>query len=64
MDVVTSPYYVGIHARCHGQTSSARFSVDEVFEAKRHNRKLYVIVPKGMSQGAREQKTRGMLRAV
>jgi len=43
MDVVTSPYYVGIHASCHGVTSSMRLSVEDLFRAKRTGEKLYVI---------------------
>lgn len=55
MDVVTSPYYVAFHARCCGKTQSMRISVDEAFQAKRENRKIYAIVPKGRVQGIRKR---------
>lgn len=53
MDVLTSPYYVGIHAQCCGKTQSVRISVEELFRIKRTNDKLYVVVGKGRAQGIR-----------
>lgn len=59
MDVVTSPYYVGIHGECHGVTMSARLPVEEVFRLKRTNAKFYLIVGKGRAQGVSEQLNTG-----
>lgn len=55
MDVVTSPYYVGIHAQCCGKTSSTRIPIEEFFRIKRTNAKLYVIVGKHRTQGVRDR---------
>lgn len=53
MDVVTSPFHVGIHASCCGATSSVRISLEELFRVKRTNEKLYVITSKTRGQGVR-----------
>lgn len=51
MDVLTSPYYVGIHAQCCGASSSMRISLEEIFRIKRNNEKLYIITSKTRGQG-------------
>lgn len=53
MDVVTSPYFLGIHATCCGKTSSARIPIEEVFRIKRTGEKFYVVTRKGSAQGLR-----------
>ncbi len=53
MDVVTSPYYVGIHAHCCGRTSSMRVSIDEVRRLRQTNDKLWAVMAKGRIQGIR-----------
>ena len=60
MDVISSPYYVGIHASCCGSTSSMRISVEEVFRLKRTNEKLYIIASKTRGQGIQSM-ARGQL---
>lgn len=53
MDVVSSPYYVGIHASCCDRTSSMRVSIDEVRRLRMTNDKLWVVMAKGRMQGIR-----------
>ncbi len=53
MDVLTSPFHIGIHAQCCGATASIRISVEEMFRIKRTNEKLYVITSKTRGQGVR-----------
>lgn len=58
MDVVKSPYYIGLHCQCCGRTQSSRVSIDDAFEAKRTNAKVYGIssatVPTGIRRRARQ----------
>lgn len=35
LDPISSPYYLGIDATCHGQTAGKRLSVDEVTHKRR-----------------------------
>jgi len=53
MDVVKSPYYVGLHVHCCDRTSSMRVSIDEVRRLRMTNEKLWVVMPKGRTQGIR-----------
>lgn len=53
MDVVKSPYYVGLHVQCCGYTSSCRVGIDEVFRLHRTGEKLFAITRKGGYQGLR-----------
>jgi len=57
-DVVTSPYYIGIHAQCCGKTSSLRLPIEEMFRMKRSKEKLYIIVAKHRMQGLRSMARR------
>lgn len=57
-DPISSPYYIGIHAQCCGQTSSVRMPVEEMFRLKRTNEKFYIIVGKHRTQGLRKQARR------
>lgn len=58
MDVVKSPFYVGIHAQCCGYTQSSRVSIDEVFRLQRTNDKFYAVVPPQFDQGIKTQARR------
>lgn len=53
MDVLTSWYYVGIHAKCCGKTQSIRITKEELFRIKAGNEKLFMITRKGSSQQIR-----------
>jgi hypothetical protein len=53
MDVVKSPYYVGLHVQCCDRTSSMRLPVEEVFRLRHTKEKLFVVMQKGRHQGIR-----------
>lgn len=53
LDVVKSPYYMGVHAQCCQRTSSMRVSIDEVRRLRATNDKLWVVMAKGRVQGIR-----------
>ncbi len=52
-DVVSSPYYVGIHAQCCGHTSSMRLPIEKLMEARATGMKVYVLTPRTSQQGLR-----------
>ena len=47
VDFVTSPYYVSIDVRCHGQTSGLRLPHDEVIGKRDLNRPIWFFAPGG-----------------
>lgn len=55
-DVVSSPYYVGIHGHCCDHSNSIRLPVEELFRLKRSKEKLFLIVARGRNQQRRELK--------
>lgn len=56
LDVVTSPYHIGVHAHCCDRTSSTRIATSVYLEMMATGQKLYVIVKKGSTAGLRGRK--------
>ena len=50
-DLLSSTYYVGIHAACCNHTSSYRMPIEKLYEARATNKKVFVITPKNSVQG-------------
>ena len=53
-DIVSSPYYIGVHAQCCNRTSSVRVPIEDMYRMRATNEKYYVLTPKNRMHGLRE----------